>query len=332
MYYPSVEMVENLYADYNLIPIRMTFRADHETPISIYQRLQCNGSFLLESVEGGSRWARYSFIGLNPLLTFQSKKGHTKIQHRGGQLVEKQGNPILLLQEALASYRSPKLPDAPRFTGGAVGYFGFDILTYFEELPVCQEDDLQMDDVKFMFADSVIVFDHQKQEIQVIEHLHVKPEDTPQDIRLQYEECCARIRKLAHRIRNSEQRSKELYMMPNEYDPIEVKSNVSREEFIGMVDTAKEYIAAGDIFQVVLSQRFEIDTPPDPLDVYRVLRSLNPSPYMYYLQVSEDEKLVGTSPELLVRVEDGKVENRPIAGTRKEVRMRKKIKLLSKTC
>jgi len=317
MYYPSLDMVESLATDYNLIPIRLTFMADQETPINIYQKLQCNGSFLLESVEGGTRWGRYSFIGLHPMFTFQSKNGRTTIEYRGGTTVQKDGNPILLLKEALAGYHSPKLSEAPRFTGGAVGYFGFDILTYFEDLPVCEEDDLQMDDVKFMFADSVVAFDHLKQEIQVIEHLHIQPEDTLEDIRKKYDECCARIRKLAHRIRTSEQRTRELYMIPNEYEPIAVKSNMTREEFMNMVDTAKEYIAAGDVFQVVLSQRFEIDAPPDPLDVYRVLRSLNPSPYMYYLQFSEDEKLVGASPELLVRVEDGKVENRPIAGTRK---------------
>lgn len=317
MYYPPIKEVEKLYSEYNLIPIRMTFMADQETPISIYQRLRCNGSFLLESVEGGTRWARYSFIGLNPLLKFEANHGHVKIQHRGGPSLHKKGNPVTLLQEELANYRSPHLPDAPRFTGGAVGYFGFDILTYFEDLPVSKDDDLQMDDVKFMFADSVIVFDHLKQEIQVIEHLHVESEDTPEDIQRKYDACCLRIRQMAGRIRNSEQRSRELYIMPTEIDEIAVKSNVSKTEFMGMVKSAKEYIAAGDIFQVVLSQRFEISEPPDSLDVYRVLRSLNPSPYMYYLQFSEEEILVGTSPELLVRVEDGKVENRPIAGTRK---------------
>ncbi|RKD25710.1 anthranilate synthase component I [Ammoniphilus oxalaticus] len=317
MYYPSLEKVESLYHDYNLIPIRMTFMADQETPISIYQKLQRDGSFLLESVEGGSRWARYSFIGLHPLLTFETKQGLTKIQHRDGRLEQKEGNPVYLLRDTLAAYRSPVLSGTPRFTGGAVGYFGFDILTYFEDLPVSPDNDLQMDDVKFMFADSVIVFDHLKQEIQVIEHVHVEANDTAETIQAKYDNCCARIRQMAQNIRKSDQQSRDLYMMPEQIEPIEVNSNMTKAEFLQMIDRAKQYIKLGDVSQVVVSQRFEVAEPPQPLDVYRVLRSLNPSPYMYYLQFSQDEKLVGTSPELLVRVEEGRVETRPIAGTRK---------------
>ncbi len=320
MYYPSIDQVTELAEEFNLIPVRMTFMADQETPISIYQKLRCNGSFLLESVEGGSRWARYSFIGLNPFLTLNGKQGSITIQHRNQKPIYTRGNPVELLRTQLSTYKSPTSLDFPRFSGGAVGYFGYDILQYYEKLPNAKQNDLNMDDMKFMFADSVIVFDHLKQEIQVIEHVYLDPHETANQIKEKYEDCCQRIRLLANQIRRREDRASELYVMPTEYDPIQVESNLEKPEFIEMVKSAKEYISSGDIFQVVLSQRFEVPEPPEPFHVYRVLRSLNPSPYMYFLQFSEEEILVGTSPELLVRVENGKVENRPIAGTRRRGR------------
>ncbi len=320
MYYPPVEKAVELAAQYNLIPIRMTFMADQETPISIFQRLRCDGSFLLESVEGGTRWARYSFIGLNPLMTLQAKQGKVTIHYRNAPTVESFEHPIERLRQELQSFRSPDELDFPRFSGGAVGYFGYDILRYYEELPEAKQNDLNMDDVKFMFADEVIVFDHLKQEIQVIGHIMVEPGDGRAEIEAKYQACCQRIKALARKTRSREQMPSELYVVPHEYEPIDVQSNLTQPEFIKMVEAAKEYIASGDIFQVVLSQRFSVEDSPDPFHVYRVLRSLNPSPYMYFLQFSEDEILVGTSPELLVRVEDGKVENRPIAGTRRRGR------------
>ncbi|RXT13912.1 anthranilate synthase component I [Ammoniphilus sp. CFH 90114] len=320
MYYPPIEKALELAAEYQLIPIRMTFMADQETPISIFQRLRCNGSFLLESVEGGTRWARYSFIGLNPLLRLEAKNGEVRVQYRDRPPLYTAEHPIERLRQELQNLRSPDELDFPRFSGGAVGYFGYDILRYYEDLPEAASDDLKMDDVKFMFADEVIVFDHLKQEIQVIGHIQVGPEDKPLDIERKYKACCERIKALARRTRSTEMTSRDLYVLPTQYDPIEVQSNVTQEEFIQRVKRAKEYIASGDIFQVVLSQRFMIEDVPDPFHVYRVLRSLNPSPYMYFLQFSEEEILVGTSPELLVRVEEGKVENRPIAGTRQRGR------------
>ncbi|MEW9669754.1 anthranilate synthase component I [Ammoniphilus sp. 3BR4] len=316
MYYPPIEKAVELAAEYNLIPVRMTFMADQETPISIFQRLRCDGSFLLESVEGGTRWARYSFIGLNPLMTLEAKNGKVRIQHRGLPLIESTEHPVERLRQELQNFRSPDELDFPRFSGGAVGYFGYDILRYYEELPEAKKNDLDMDDVKFMFADEVIVFDHLKQEIQVIGHISVDPNDQPEDIEKNYQACCERIKALARKTRNLGNSPRDLYVLPTGYAPIAVQSNLTQDQFIKMVEKAKEYISSGDIFQVVLSQRFAIEDVPDPFHVYRVLRSLNPSPYMYFLQFNEDEILVGTSPELLVRVEEGKVENRPIAGTR----------------
>jgi anthranilate synthase component I len=318
MYYPPLEIVKQLSQQYNLIPVRMTFVADQETPISIFQKVRGNGTFLLESVEGGMRLARYSFIGLSPMMKLSAKKQVITIERRNGVKETLSGNPIECLREQLASFRSPTELDFPRFFGGAVGYFGFDILQNYEMLPDAATNDLNMADVNFMFADQVIVFDHLKQEIQVIGHVHLDPDDDDLTIENKYAECSRQIRSLAKMIRDGETEKRSLYVVPtNHIEQLEVKSNVTRERFIKMVEKAKEYIAAGDIFQVVLSQRFELDDPPEPFEVYRVLRLLNPSPYMYFLQFDENEVIVGTSPELLVRVEDGKVENRPIAGTRK---------------
>ncbi|HJV44545.1 MAG TPA: anthranilate synthase component I [Bacillota bacterium] len=317
MYYPRLDQVVELSNRYNLIPVRMTFMADQETPISIFQKVRGNETFLLESVEGGSRWARYSFIGLTPMMVLRAKKQQIEMKYRDGHIDAISGNPIEYLRETLAKFRSPVELDFPRFYGGAVGYFGFDILQNYEELPDAALNDLFMDDVAFMFADQVIVFDHLRQEIQVIGHLHLDQAEDLVTIERKYHECCKQIRTLARKIRDADQVNRNLYALPNSYESNEVQSNVTKERFMQMVEQAKEYIASGDVFQVVLSQRFEIDNPPDPFEVYRVLRLLNPSPYMYFLQFDETEVLVGTSPELLVRVEDGKVENRPIAGTRK---------------
>jgi len=317
VYFPSQEQAMGLAETYNFIPIRMAFMADQETPISIYQKLRRNQSFLLESVEGGSQWARYSFIGIDPMMILEANKDQITITKRNGEKLQKKGNAIEYLREEMAKYRSPEQADLPRFSGGAVGYFGFDILHYYEDLPEAKQNDLEMQDIKFMFTDLVIAFDHLKQEVQVISHLHIEEGDNQSSIVQKYHACCAKIRKLAMMIHQTKDRARELYILPQNEIPLDITSNLTKQEFIEMVEKAKDYITAGDIFQVVLSQRFEVAEPAEPFDVYRVLRSLNPSPYMYFLQFTEQEIVVGTSPELLVRVEGGRIENRPIAGTRK---------------
>jgi len=290
--------------------------ADTETPIRVFQHFcEEDQAFLLESVEGGVKWARYSFIGTNPFLNIQAKNGVTKVIGPG-ETKELPEKPIEVLKGYLRNYKSPSMPDLPRFTGGAVGFFGYDLLQYYENLPAHKVDDLQMNDVQFMFCDQVIVFDHFKQRLKIIANVHVPPFATDEAIAEEYRRTCGRIEETIEKLKRP------LPSYTTNKNPVfddvdlgDVRSNVTKEQFIANVERAKEYIRAGDIFQVVLSQRLEIETDVSPLHVYRVLRTMNPSPYMYYLKMG-DEVIVGTSPELLVRVEDERVETRPIAGTR----------------
>jgi anthranilate synthase component 1 len=316
MYTPEIQEVIRLARTYNLIPVVRHLLADTETPIRVFHHLyQERRAFLLESVEGGVKWARYSFIGSDPFLMIRAKNGITEIETKS-EKSSTTDKPIDVLKAHLRSYTSPQLEDLPRFTGGAVGFFGYDLLQYYEKLPAHRVDDLQMNDMQFMFCDQVIAFDHFKQQIKVIANVHVLPFATDEDIVQAYHETCAKIDATIEKIKRP------LNMDTMLHNPIAadvdlgvVNSNITKEAYISNVEKAKEYIRAGDIFQVVLSQRFEIETEVSPLHVYRVLRTLNPSPYMYVLKM-DDEVIVGTSPELLVRVEEEKVETRPIAGTR----------------
>jgi anthranilate synthase component 1 len=222
--------------------------------------------------------------------------------------------PLQALKSLLAKYRSPQLDNLPRFTGGAVGFFGYDLLQYYERLPEHEVDDLQMSDLQFMFCDQVIVFDHLKQRIKIIANLHVPTDGT--SLVDAYLHTCDKIDSLLNTLATPLTEPLAPIPLDDEMsDSLHFQSNISKETYLQNVLNAKEYIRAGDIFQVVLSQRFEMETDVSPLHVYRVLRTMNPSPYMYVLKM-EDETIVGTSPELLVRVEGGKVETRPIAGTR----------------
>ncbi|MEK8127393.1 anthranilate synthase component I [Paenibacillus filicis] len=316
MYTPEAKEVIRLAQEYNLIPVVRTLMADTETPIRVFQHFyEEKHSFLLESVEGGVKWARYSFIGTDPFMIFRAKHGETVIEGPEGTSKVRE-KPLEVLKAYLRTYRSPSLPGLPRFTGGAVGFFGYDLLQYYEKLPAHRKDDLQMNDVEFMFCDQVIVFDHFKQQLKVIANVHVPKHGTDAEIITAYEATCAKIEATIERLKRP------LPTLSNSHRPIpddvplgDIKSNLTKEEYMSNVQKAQEYIRSGDIFQVVLSQRFEISTDVSPLHVYRILRTMNPSPYMYVLKM-DDEVIVGTSPELLVRVEDEKVETRPIAGTR----------------
>ncbi len=304
---------------YNLIPVTRTLLADTETPIRVFQEL-CNDShaFLLESVEGGAKWARYSFIGTDPFLVVRGKAGLIEVE-RKGELTVIREEPIRYLRELLAAYRSPQLEGFPRFMGGAVGFFGYDLLRYYEKkLPAHRVDDLNMEDVQFMFCDQLIVFDHLKQHLVVVANAHVPEGADETAVDAAYEEAARRIEAMVDRLNRPVATGSLGNSVPSSsvtIDAADIRSNVSKEMFLSNVVKAKEYIRAGDIFQVVLSQRFEMDTEASPLQVYRVLRTMNPSPYMYYLKMGETT-IVGTSPELLVRVEGDKVQTRPIAGTR----------------
>ncbi|MBB3109290.1 anthranilate synthase component 1 [Paenibacillus phyllosphaerae] len=312
----ELQQVIQLAGSYNLIPIVRHVMADTETPIRLFQHFyQERRAFLLESVEGGVKWARHSFIGTDPFMLVRGKNGEMVIEQNGEEKVLRE-KPIELLKAHLRSYRSPSVPELPPFTGGAIGFFGYDLLQYYEKLAPHRIDDLKMNDIQFMFCDQVIVFDHFKQQIQVIGNVHIPEAATDEQIEAAYNKAVARIDATLERIAQPQP----TLLMPGGAVPLdpdlgEIQSNVTKEQFIANIEKSKEYIRSGDIFQVVLSQRFSIETDVDPLHVYRVLRTMNPSPYMYYLKM-DDEVIVGTSPEALVKVTGDRVETRPIAGTR----------------
>ncbi|MFD0586910.1 anthranilate synthase component I [Paenibacillus sp. GCM10027627] len=300
---------------YNLIPIVRSVMADTETPIRLFQHFaKEEHAFLLESVEGGAKWARYSFIGTDPFMKLYGKNGEMVLEIKGEKTVLRE-KPIELLKAKLRSYRSPSSSELPPFTGGAIGFFGYDLLQYYEKLPAHRIDDLKMNDLQFMFCDQVIVFDHFKQHLQIIGNVHIGQGATDSEIAIAYEAALTKIEATIERLRQPVAAAAPVNAIPADPELGEVQSNLTKEQFIANVEQAKEYIRSGDIFQVVLSQRFSIETDVDPLHVYRVLRTMNPSPYMYYLKMGE-EVIVGTSPEALVKVTDGRVETRPIAGTR----------------
>ena len=312
----ELQHVTRLASQYNLIPIVRYMMADTETPIRLFQHFaKENHAFLLESVEGGAKWARYSFIGTDPFMMLYGKNGEMVLERSGEKHVLKD-KPIELLKAHLRSFRSPSLPELPPFTGGAIGFFGYDLLQYYEKLPAHRIDDLNMNDMQFMFCDQVIVFDHFKQQLQIVGNVHIAEGATDKEIAKSYEAAAAKIEATIERL----QQPVTIPVTAGgsiqvDYELGDIQSNVTKEQFISNIEQAKQYIRAGDIFQVVLSQRFNIDTDIDPLHVYRVLRTMNPSPYMYYLKMGE-EVIVGTSPEALVKVNGDRVETRPIAGTR----------------
>jgi anthranilate synthase component 1 len=316
MYSPELTEVIRLAKDYNLIPIARTLMADTQTPIRVFQHLYREPrAFLLESVEGGVKWARYSFIGTDPFLIVRGKNGKMEVELDGVR-TRYDEKPIQLVKSLLHSYSSPAISELPPFTGGAIGFFGYDLLQYYEKIPEHRIDDLHMDDVNFMFCDQIIVFDHFKQQMKFIANVHAKPDASEEDIIASYEAACRRIEAMIDRLkRPTMQDYTAIGSIPEDVEIGSFQSNMTKEQYIDRVIQAKEYISAGDIFQVVLSQRFHIETEISPLHVYRVLRTMNPSPYMYYLKL-DDEVIVGTSPEMLVKVDEGRVETRPIAGTR----------------
>lgn len=327
MFYPDLDEVKVLAKDYNLIPVSMEVYADMETPISLFKRFEDSKyCFLLESVEGGEKWARFSFIGRNPFLIVKSSSNRSIIEEKDGKSSVEEGNPIEVLKKLLDGYKSADLPKMPRFNGGAVGFFGYDLIRYYENLPNVPEDDLKLPESHFMFTDEVIVFDHLKQKIHIVVNLHIKG-----NIERAYNSTVERIKDIYREIMSTR------WKIADNFKPefgsgkkvFNFTSNISKERFCENVIRAKQYIKDGDIFQVVLSQRLCVETEQEPFNVYRVLRVINPSPYMYYLKFN-DYKIVGSSPEMLARVENGLVETCPIAGTRKRGETREEDEALEK--
>jgi len=296
MYYPTLEEVRQLKKHGNLVPVCRDIQADLETPVSAYLKIACgNYSFLLESVEGGERLARYSFIGTEPLLVLRTGN-------------ENPVDPLNLVEKELAQFRPVPIANLPRFHGGMVGYLSYEVARYFERLPCPDQDPQGLPESVLMLAGTLLVFDHVTHKIKVVSHAHLDG-----DVDTAYREATCKIDDLVNRLEQP-MNSKILKNAPP--GKSEVSSNFSPAEFEAIVSQAKEYIYAGDIIQAVLSQRLARPTYASPFAIYRALRSVNPSPYMYYLHLG-DFYIVGASPELLVRVEDGIVSNHPIAGTRR---------------
>ena len=303
---------------YNVIPVVRRLIADTETPIRVFRHLcRERRAFLLESAEGGLKWARYSYIGTDPFLVMRYKNGTVTWEEGGRTETFAAGDPIGLLRGRMRGFRSPELEGLPPFTGGAIGYFGYDLLHEYEKkLPRHRVDDLDMDDMQFMLCDKIIAFDHYRHQVLVIGNVRVRDGATEGEVRAAYRRTCEELDRLIARIRGPLPDDEPLAESPAADAGLgEIRSNMTRERYMSVVERAREYIRAGDIFQVVLSQRFHIETNVDPLHVYRMLRTANPSPYLYYLKL-DDEIIVGASPELLVKVEGDRVDTRPIAGTR----------------
>ncbi len=289
------------------VPVCKEIVADLLTPVSAFLKIaeHSDYAFLLESVEGGEHVGRYSFLGKDPFLILRARDGKT-IVDRAGQTSESDKPFIATLRELMASFHSPFVPDLPRFTGGAVGYLGYDAAAWFEPVTL-QGVPEPGDEGGFMVFDTVLAFDHVRHRILIIANARITGDE---DLESLYQFACAKIEFVEREL----ERPLSKPQCPDR-SAIEVTSNVSRETFEEMVRTAKEYIAAGDIYQVVLSQRFETRLGADPFTVYRALRHVNPSPYMYFIRMGE-RSIVGSSPEMLVRVEGRRVETHPIAGTR----------------
>ncbi|MDP4152185.1 MAG: anthranilate synthase component I [Bacillota bacterium] len=309
MFYPNLEDVRKLSEKFNIIPVCAEYYADTETPISVFKKIESEHyCFLLESVEGSKEMARYSFLGRNPFLTFQSKGDNIKITNADGEVTEYTGDPFSKLREFCEKYRSPSLPELPVFSGGAVGYFGYDTVRRFEKLLNPPHDDLNLPEIHFMFMDEIIAFDHLKQKIIIIVNLHKTG-----NLQTQYSRAQRRISEIKSELDGFVKKQPAAVQYRD--FPV-IKSSMTRGEYCDIVKRAKEYIKNGDIFQVVLAQRFSAKISVDPLNVYRAMRVINPSPYMYYLKF-DSYQIAGSSPELLVSVKNGVVKTSPIAGSKK---------------
>ena len=301
MYHPSLEEVKAIAGQGNLVPIYRTINADLETPVSAYLKIaRPPYSFLLESVAGGERLGRYSFIGTEPYAVIKTGRGQAL-----GEV-----DPLSLVKVEMDKYRLIPIPNLPRFHGGAVGYLAYDTIRYFEpRVPPMPGDPQGLPESLFMFSDTLLVFDHLRHDIKVVSHARLNG-----NIEQAYEEATNKIEELVLRLSKPLELPPQL-VAPSTRAPERVESNFTQAEYEGAVKRAIDYIYAGDIIQVVLSQRMCRSTSAHPFQVYRCLRSINPSPYMYYLNL-DDFQIVGAAIETVAMLEDGVVATHPIAGTR----------------
>ncbi|MDD5476755.1 MAG: anthranilate synthase component I [Candidatus Omnitrophica bacterium] len=300
----------------NVVPVYQEINADLDTPVSAFLKIkQGDYSFLLESVEGQEKIARYSFLGTNPSLIFKSKGRRIEIIDTAGNKKKSfitDSSPLAEIKKIMQDFRSVEVAGLPRFYGGLVGYIGYDMVRFFENIPDKNKDDLHIPDALLILTDTLLIFDRLNHTIKIVTNVILPKTSGPLKKKKLYEKAIKKIES----IYNDFNRSVVQRGGPAKPGKLHISSNLKQSEFVRMVKRAKEYIKKGDIIQVVLSQRFKVKTQKDDFAIYRSLRSLNPSPYMYYLKL-KDFSIVGSSPEMLVRCENGLVQNRPIAGTRR---------------
>jgi anthranilate synthase component 1 len=307
---PSLEDFKKMASQGNLIPVFEEIHYDLETPLSAFRKIDDQKtSFLLESVEGGEKWGRYSFLGSGSSRLFRSRGEEFEILKNGEVL--RKGNvkdPLLALEDFMGVYHPVLHDDLPRFSGGAVGYVSYDVVRSFERLPNRLQKDIDLYDASLMVTDILLAFDNLRKKIKVIINVFL---DGRQSAEEAYQEALEKIESVIATLQKP--RSPSLSRKP--LSPSPLRSNFSKEDYMKAVEKAKEYIRAGDIIQVVPSQRFSKEIHCDPFDIYRALRSINPSPYLFYLKMN-GMVLMGSSPEVMVRLEGKEIELRPIAGTR----------------
>jgi anthranilate synthase component 1 len=310
MYYPDFATFQGLSSQGNLIPVYREIMADLDTPVSAFRKIDDGRySFLLESIEGGEKWARYTFLGSSPEVIIRTRGNTVEIIENGAPVRSLEvADPLGFVRDHLARFRPVEVEGVPRFFGGAVGYLGYDMVRHFERLQSDKPSVIGAWDSYFVITDTILIFDNMRQKIKVVSNVHL---DDAVSAAEAYAGAVAKIDAIIAKLKAPVTRCG----CKSSAGKVEFVSNVTREQFEQSVTRAKEYVRSGDIIQVVLSQRFSGDLTVDPLDIYRVLRTLNPSPYMFFLRL-EDTVVVGASPEVMVRKEGERVELRPIAGTR----------------
>ncbi|MCS7158928.1 MAG: anthranilate synthase component I [Gemmatales bacterium] len=332
MHLPDPATFRELARQFTLVPVYRILLGDTFTPVTAFRRIQSGTwAFLFESVIGGERVGRYSFVGSEPFLLFQAWDRRVTVEYGATVQEQHHPDPLRLLEEYLQRYRAPHLPGLPRFCGGAVGYAAYDAVRYTEYLPHPPPDDRGLPDLCFAFYDRMVIFDHINKTIAVVAMAHINHRDAEASYRL----ACQRVDELVKRLSRPTDDLPladippqiPLVLSPTTtYPPLAhaacftelgrpVLSNFTKEQFCQAVRRCQEYICAGDAFQIVLSQRWHTQSQADPFDLYRVLRVVNPSPFMFYLRCG-GLTLVGSSPEIMVRVEGDEVTIRPLAGTR----------------
>ena len=319
---PSEKEFLDLTKKGNLIPVYKEILGDLETPVSAYFKIASDSkySFLLESVEGEEKVARFSFLAKDPELIFESKNDQIKITRFKNkkkpivEIIDVDRSPLTEIRRIIKRFNFVNIPGLPRFCGGLVGYLSYDIVKFFEKLPNKTTNDLKLPDSLLILAKDFIIFDHRNHRIKIVNCVEIDPEDNKEQILKKHQKASKHIDGLISQLNRS------LKIIGAKKDlaknkKLKIKSNFTEDQFKKIVTEAKKQIRAGEIIQVVLSQRFEIDLKTSPFNIYRTLRALNPSPYMYYLNFDKIQ-IIGSSPELLVRCEDKIVDTRPIAGTR----------------